>query len=420
MARELDELQTEELALAKAAALADSEVARLTSMYEGVLDESSLAARALMARLHPGSTGRAYYYQCADDISRLDSALQAHLEGIVEHIGKYLKCADELPSPWKEFEPFDTHSISELLQLAAAEHARIGDSAQKLVRTTLALELETALVKAASDEIDRAARNSSADLLRRCQALALAPGKTEPDSDQIVREHVEGLVQAALPEDIASLQYPAAKTALSRLNQCHNELAQSQSTLLKQELAALASSLVLPTQTVDAIRNALSVESEMLDGWAKLWSTVSCGLDKDNAELERQRNELQRIAASAGNSQIIHPDDTLALSLRRLLGMSQKVCDVALAPAKPVAELSENTAPASLLGLLALPQFSSNAVDEDGDADMQEQGEWRSEGAFTTWEALLADAKTVRKLDLDAQQAVVGQIYAIKGLEQQM
>ncbi|KAJ2001961.1 hypothetical protein H4R26_003853, partial [Coemansia thaxteri] len=131
-------------------------------------------------------------------------------------------------------------------------------------------------------------------------------------------------------------------------------------------------------------------------------------------------NELQRIAASAGNSQIIHPDDTLALSLRRLLGMSQKVCDVALAPAKPVAELSENTAPASLLGLLALPQFSSNAVDEDGDADMQEQGEWRSEGAFTTWEALLADAKTVRKLDLDAQQAVVGQIYAIKGLEQQM
>ncbi|KAJ2325637.1 hypothetical protein GGH92_010411 [Coemansia sp. RSA 2673] len=51
---------------------------------------------------------------------------------------------------------------------------------------------------------------------------------------------------------------------------------------------------------------------------------------------------------------------------------------------------------------------------------MQEQGEWRSEGAFTTWEALLADAKTVRKLDLDAQQAVVGQIYAIKGLEQQM
>ncbi|KAJ2329313.1 hypothetical protein GGI00_003970, partial [Coemansia sp. RSA 2681] len=132
MTRELEDLQAEELVLSKAASSADGEVARLTSMYSGLLGESSLAAQTLMARLHPESLEHRYFYQCANEISRLEIALQAHVEDIGEHVGAYMKIADELPSPWREFEPFATHSVSELLRLATAEHSRIGSSAQGL------------------------------------------------------------------------------------------------------------------------------------------------------------------------------------------------------------------------------------------------------------------------------------------------
>ncbi|KAJ2749601.1 hypothetical protein GGI19_005575 [Coemansia pectinata] len=292
MTHELEELQAEELVLAKAASSADGDVARLTSMYTGLLGESSLAAQTLMARLQPASLDRRYYYQCAGDISRLESALQAHAEDIGEYVGVYLKSADQLPSPWKEFEPFATQSVPELLRLAAVEHSRIGGSAQKLVRNTLALEIENALVRAVDAEVEKAMRVPG-DLLQRCQTQSPAPSGTEFDTERMVSEHVPRLVSTTLPDGAAPRLQPVVRSALAHLNQCCNELAQSRSTRLDQELEALKTSLALPAQTISNIRHALATEGEMLSGWAKLWSTVSSGLDSENAEMERQKASTQ-------------------------------------------------------------------------------------------------------------------------------
>ncbi|KAJ2745390.1 hypothetical protein GGI20_002192, partial [Coemansia sp. BCRC 34301] len=354
MTRELEELQAEELALVKAASSTDGEVARLTSMYSGLLSESSLAAQALMDRFQPESLERRYFYQCESEISRLDLALQAHVENIGEQVDAYMESADELPSPWREFEPFATHSMSELLRLAVAEHSRIASGAQKLNKSTLALEIENALVKAIDSEIDKAMRVPG-ELLQRCQAASLAPSMAEMDADRVIGEHVARLVLSALPDGAALHVQPAVKVALANLNESCNELAQSRSVLLDQRLATLKASLSLPAQTIGAIRHALATEREMLAGWAALWSTVSSSLDRDNAELERQK-----------------------------LGSEER------------------------------------GSDADGDADMPEQSSWLSEGAFTSWEALLADAKASRKLDSSAQQAIVDEVYAAEALERRM
>ncbi|KAJ2055447.1 hypothetical protein GGI17_006646, partial [Coemansia sp. S146] len=404
MTHELEELQAEELVLAKAASSADGDVSRLTSMYTGLLGESSLAAQTLMARLQPASLDRRHYYQCAGDISRLESALQAHAEDIGEYVGAYLKSADELPSPWKEFEPFATQNVPELLRLAMVEHSRIGGSAQKLVRNTLALEIENALVRAVDAEVEKAMRVPG-DLLQRCQTRSPVPSGTESDIERMISEHVTRLVSTTLPDGAAPRLQPAVRSALAHLNQCCNELAQSRSAQLDQELEALKTSLTLPEQTISNIRHTLATEGEMLSGWAKLWSTVSSGLDSENAEMERQKGELQRISAATGNSQIIHPDDIVALSLKRLVDMTRRACDATLAPH-------------------GSPGVGSNddqhGADADGDIAMREHGSWSSEGAFTSWEALLADAKACRKLDLQTRQTVMDEIYAQEALERRM
>ncbi|KAJ2690554.1 hypothetical protein IWW39_000648 [Coemansia spiralis] len=402
MARELEELQAEELVLTKAASSADGEVARLSSMYSGLLGESSLAAQTLMTRFQPMSQERRYFYQCADDLGRLESALQAHVEDIGEHVGAYLESADELPSPWREFEPFATNSVSELLSLALAEHARIGENAQKLVRDMAALEIENALVRALDAEVDKAMR-APEDLLPRC--LALAPSETALGADRMISEHVERLVPTALPDGSAPRLQPAVKSALAHLNQSCNELVQSRSARLNQELETLRASLVMPTQTIGSIRNTLATEGEMLNGWAKLWTTVSSGLERENAEMERQKGELQRISAATRNSQIIHPDDVVALSLKTLVDRLSKACDASMA----------YSGPAGICG-----NDDDHRTDTDGDVGMGERDSWIGEGAFTTWEALLADARACRKLELKAQKEVVDEIYALEATERRM
>lgn len=63
---------------------------------------------------------------------------------------------------------------------------------------------------------------------------------------------------------------------------------------------------------------------------------------------------------------------------------------------------------------------NNHGADADGDIDMREHGSWPSEGAFTSWEAMLADAKACRKLDLQTRQTVMGEIYALEALERRM
>ncbi|KAJ2824920.1 hypothetical protein FBU31_003856 [Coemansia sp. 'formosensis'] len=293
MAHELEELLAEEQLLVKAATSADGEVSRLTSMYTGLLGESSLAAQTLMTRLQPASLERRYFYQCTGDIGRLETALQAHVEDIGEYVAAHLKSADELPSPWKEFEPFSTHSIPELLRLAVVEHSRVGDSAQKLAKDTLALEIENALVRAIDVEVEKAMR-APGDLLQRCQAQSPAPSGAETRTEQMISEHVARLVLSALPDNTAPRLQPSIKSTLSHLNQSCNELVQSRSTLMNQELEMLKASLAVPTQTISNFRHTLVTEGEMLSGWATLWSTVSSGLDRENKELERHKVNTRR------------------------------------------------------------------------------------------------------------------------------
>ncbi|KAJ2020693.1 hypothetical protein IWW57_004980, partial [Coemansia sp. S610] len=105
------------------------------------------------------------------------------------------------------------------------------------------------------------------------------------------------------------------------------------------------------------------------------------------------------------NSQIIHPDDVVALSLKTLVDRLSKACDASMA----------YSGPAGICG-----NDDDHRTDTDGDVGMGERDSWIGEGAFTTWEALLADARACRKLELKAQKEVVDEIYALEATERRM
>ncbi|KAJ1719575.1 hypothetical protein LPJ61_006283, partial [Coemansia biformis] len=294
MSRELAELQEEEERLRRTVRSSDTEVARLVTAYKGVLDEASLAAKTLEARLRAGapmSPASSYFYQCAGRIAGLGDSTRGHLESLGRQLGEQLAKADKLPSPWRDFEPFATRSVSDLLALATEEHARISKSTPGLVAAKLELDIACRLVRAIGEEADKVRGHGSDRVLQRCQATATSgDGRSFDEQLQtVVSEHAARMAASVHERAGTAPEQPEMRQTLVRLNASCNELAHAQSAQVDRWLDAALGALRPHERAFAALLDALAGEREMLGGWALLWTTAAESLDRDNAALEKQR-----------------------------------------------------------------------------------------------------------------------------------
>ncbi|KAJ2786917.1 hypothetical protein GGI15_001130 [Coemansia interrupta] len=421
MARELAELKAEEEALEKSAAALDAELARLVSVHSGQLEEALLATRLLVRQLEvngkaaPNDAPR-YHYQCNDAIKRLCLGMQSYFDSVGRQIEKHAAQVSELPSPWKEFEPYAARNVPELLQTAQDEHRRISDDVSSLVRSKLALEVEAMLVHAISSEIDRLDNSS---LLEYHQEASLVT-RSNSLIEQVIRERSQVLAESPLaavhgssvPEDIAQ--------AIDTLNDSCSQLAHSQTGQVGNRIDSVLQSLASQTQVIENALQSLVDEKDMLDGWTRLWSVVSASLDEDNAKLEKQKIDLEHGATKADPKHtVISPDDVLALSLKRLISMSRTAnrAAVVLSDAgsqHAVGSQRNGPSAASLLQPMLRLQSDDEALDSmlvDAEATSSQQPRrresWLSEdAAFTGWDMLLADARDCLTLVNNSRDAV--------------
>ncbi|PIA18536.1 hypothetical protein COEREDRAFT_79590 [Coemansia reversa NRRL 1564] len=418
MARELHELLQEEERLKKSAKASDSEVARLSSTYIGVLDEANLAAKTLMSKLQaePSSASNAqYFYHCTEEIGQLGIDIQAYLEQLGLVLKEKLTLTDELSSPWKEFQPFTTQRVSDLLWLGAQEHQRITESVSNLVFTKFKLDVSCELIRAISDEVDKMRSEGHTKLFERCQLHA--------DNEEVldfgaylelqINENTEHIATAARGKPDGATLPVEVSNILAGLNTNCNELAQLQSKELGRVLDRAEMYLKPLVHAVQAIMRQLSTEKEMLRGWTNLWSTVTASLDKENEALEKQKTALLKLSSQNNNTQIIAPDDLLALAIKRLLTVSNQASRVVTV----AAESTSNW----LLQLPPLLEVTDYGTTKDKNSlKVYELQSRLGESAFTGWDALLADAKLHRKLGDDIQGAVKAKVKEAADIERKM
>ncbi|KAJ1667531.1 hypothetical protein IW140_002112 [Coemansia sp. RSA 1813] len=433
MTREVSDLLAEEEALIKEARSSDSEVARLSSLYVGTLEEAALAANALVEKLgvdRSSGDAKLYFYQCPQEIDRLSSGVINNLEAIAHDIEKQIQNADELPSPWKEFRPFGTTTASGLLHLSADEHKRIGTRVSGMVKKKVGLQVLEKLVESLDEEVDRRSKNSNdiEILSRQCREISAAGAGSglsarEASSgfvDCLLDEYVAGIATSILP-DAASLMLPDIDQKLADLNEQHNEFVHAQSRQVATALKAAESRLAPIEKAMSAIQESLHDEKDIVGSWVGVWSMAAGKLERDNAELEQQKHALQDISSKASNGQVIHADDTLALALKRLLTVSSSVMSVAndlSGCTVKDAGRDEQKVKESLqsLGSIVADDGSSNTG-----ADVREQQpSWLRHGVFTSWESLLADAKTQKELVDAAILALQTEAKAMASVERQV
>ncbi|KAJ2716902.1 hypothetical protein H4R19_000345 [Coemansia spiralis] len=324
MSRELAALLNEEERLKSAARASDAEVARLVAAYRGLLDEAALAAKSLEARLSADAAGRSassYFYQRAADVAALGPTTQHCLEEFGQRLGEQLVAADRLPSPWSEFGPFGIQSTSELLALATEEHTRINNSAAEAATAKLELDLACRLVRAIGEEAAKVRAQGCDSILRRCRAVAAAGGDFEEQLHAAVGENAARMAASVCERVGPAPLSPAIGQALVQLDASSTELAQARSAQVDRLLDAALGALEPHNRASAALADALADEHEMLGGWVQLWATVSASLDRDNATRETQCTALQRAGARSSSTQVISPDDRLALALKRLLAI---------------------------------------------------------------------------------------------------
>ncbi|KAJ2381479.1 hypothetical protein GGI05_005970, partial [Coemansia sp. RSA 2603] len=438
MTRELAELRAEEEALERAAAASDAELARLISAHSGQLEEASLATHVLNEQLDadgkaaPDSKPR-YHYQCTDMITRLCLGMQKSFESVGRQIEKHVAQVNELPSPWKEFEPYAARDISELLQITHDEQRRIINDVPDLVRTKLILEIEAKLVHAIGDEVDRLDGSS---LLEDIQETSLAM-PSDAFIERVVQEHSQVLSESHLAAVNGSSVPKDFAQAIDILNDSYCQLAQSQADLVGKGIDSVLQNLTTQKQVIENSLQSLVDEKDMLHGWARLWSVVSAGLDEDNADLQKQKTDLERLATKdAAKYTVISPDDVLALSLKRLISMSRTANRAAVALSRSYSET--DVGPQSSLQLAASllqPMLRLQADDEtletmfvDAEASssqkqqqQQRRESWLSEdAAFTGWDMLLADARDCLTYANNGKDAVQSCAKTAKSIERNM
>ncbi|KAJ2823508.1 hypothetical protein IWW50_003747, partial [Coemansia erecta] len=400
---ELAELQEEEERLKRAVKASDAEVARLTASYTGLLDETALSAKSMMARLcaEPPAMKSSYFYQSAEGIDGLCTGIKGFLRRLHERLGEHLEMADALPSPWSEFQPFSTQSVSGLLQLAGVEHERLGVGASEMVAAQLGLGIESELVRATDEEVERMQGEEHASLLQRFENLASGSTGAGDFGEYVgarVGEHAARLAAQALEKSASVVLVPSETSSkLAQLSACSKELADMQSDRLARVLDSALQELKPKERALVTVLHSLVAEREMLNGWSKLWTTVAASLDRDNAALEAREIALRKHASTDSSSSVIPPDDLLALSLKRLLGIYSQVGQSLLAG---------NT---DLSGTLL---ECADSTDEDQRARLVA-------GAFTGWDALLEDAKLHNELCCGVQKAVLSRTKMAAGIERQ-
>ncbi|KAJ2677099.1 hypothetical protein GGI25_003319 [Coemansia spiralis] len=431
MTRELAELKAEEEVLAKAAGASDAEVARLTSAYSGLLDEARLAASKLLDAFDAEQTkdSSKYFYQCGSEIDRLCSDLNSFASALSQSVAKQMQLADALPHPWREFRPFGTQAVSEILDLAASEHKRIGYTMPGLTKKMIELQVMDAFIDTLEVEVDRALKANGVDgLLQRCQSLAVKEGRNMRkggDIGQLLDEYAAKAIPTTLADSKSLLQRDIDQK-LVQLNQWHNDLAKSQKTQIRTMLEAIRNKVLPFDNATEAILESLLDEHDMVSSWAEIWGSVAERLEKDNSRLDKQKAALQEIAHKGSNDQVIHSDDILALSLKRLLTVSNHVLNKTTAISDFMKNAGQDgsdsvqTLQRMLLAVSANTESGAEA-DSDGDADMQDQQlTWLGHGAFTSWDALLADAKTQKNLASTAKSIFQTTTKTMAGIERQM
>ncbi|KAJ2399871.1 hypothetical protein GGI23_002391 [Coemansia sp. RSA 2559] len=428
MTREVSDLLAEEEALAKAARSSDSEVARLSSLYVGTLEEAALSANDLIELLgvdrKPGDAPQ-YFYQCPKEIDYLCAGVIDSLESLAQDIEKQIQNADVLPSPWKEFRPFGTTTASELLQLSVDEHKRISARVPGMVKKNLELQLLEKLVESIGAEVDRRSKGSNdIDILaRRCREISTSsPGgpsvRAERSGfvDRLLHEHSASIAASALP-DVASLMLPDFNQKLFSLNKQHNELAHTQAQQVSTALKVAESRLAPIEEAIGAIFESLQDETDMAESWVDVWAMAAEKLECDNSEMERQKTALQDISSKASNSEVIHSDDTLALVLKRLLTMSNSVLGIA----NDLSGCTVKDTGRDVQGAKESLQSLASIVSDNGSGSSGVgEPSWLRYGAYTSWESLLADAKMQRELVGNAALALRAEAKAMAGVERQM
>ncbi|KAJ2237592.1 hypothetical protein IWW45_000795 [Coemansia sp. RSA 485] len=421
LAREIAELKAQEESLVRAAAASDSEVARLVATYTGQLDEAALASKSLVDKLHPNSSGtnhHMHYYQCLDTIDKLQVAMQGQFKSTAERVGDCVRVNNELPSPWKEFLPFGAQNVPELLHVAKTEHMRISKNSLVLAKDKLVFDVQAEMLAALSAEADRLLMlDGHKELLERCRSLSAVGGLCE-SADAVISKCAAELADPAIKqirENTIPLGY---RQALDMLNSSYNELAGVQTVSIDEKIESVLRPFDFQLNVAENILQALVDERSMIDGWSSLWSKVSKDLDRQNNDLVKQKSGLESSAGAVAGSQqqLIHPDDVLALSLKKLLSMSVKTSNAVLSLTEPgsgSAHGSSKNAAAELFQTLL-----DSRADVDSDMQIEEiddiyrqhqtrRDSWLSQdAAFTSWELLLADAKECNLLKNMADNSV--------------
>ncbi|KAJ1879951.1 hypothetical protein LPJ57_002541 [Coemansia sp. RSA 486] len=434
LTREIAELNAQEESLVRAAAASDSEVARLVATYTGQLDEAALASKSLVDKLHTNSSGtnhHMHYYQCLDTIDKLQVAMQGQFKSTAERVGDCVRVNNELPSPWKEFLPFGAQNIPELLHVAKTEHMRISKNSLVLAKDKLVFDAQAEMLATLSAEADRLLMlDDHKELLERCRSLSVVGSLCE-SADDVISKRAAELADPAIKQIRENTMLLGYKQALDMLNSSYNELAGVQTVSIDEKIESVLRLFDFQLNVAENILQALVDERSMIDGWSSLWSKVSKDLDKQNNDLVKQKSGLESSAgAVAGSQQLIHPDDVLALSLKKLLSMSVKTSNAVLSLTEPgsgSAHGSSTNAAAELFQTLLDSQADVDndmQIEEIDDIYRQHQtrrDSWLSQdAAFTSWELLLADAKECNLLKNMADNSVDAESRMCLNSEQKM
>lgn len=413
MDHELADLRAEEERLIQEAYDSDTELARLTSGYLGQLDEAKWAATSLADILCAPSDaqeGYHYLYQHGQVIRSLDEVMQKQLEALGEQVAGQLEQVDELPTPWKEFEPFAATTVPELLGLAVEESERIRGKAGGLAKDICELEIANELISAIEKEVEAVSKDKPA-LLQRCLAIDKGQGKGEIKGiDRHIGDQAKHIAastslvsansnnnQSMVPSDLAN--------TLQFIDQSCSELVDAQEAQMNQMLNYAKQRLDPYENAALAIRQGLVSEQQMLAGWHKLWSVVKSSLEQTSSDLERDKKELERLAATKANLQVIHPEDVLGLSIRSLVDVGSRVNESILGPDGSTAALVGADGKSGPLYELLSSFFWLEK--DDG-------------GAFSEWKALAKDTRACQRNSEAVQKEVQGEVYESERLERQM
>ncbi|ORX74372.1 hypothetical protein DL89DRAFT_15130 [Linderina pennispora] len=262
--QQLSELRVEEEALARAASSADAEVSRTTSMYQGFLDEAALATRKLASALSPasgrnaaGSLTKHFMFQCEDEVDEMCCAIKDYMTELGEFVETGMRKADVLPSPWKEFEPFATRSVADLLNVAKSEHGRIARDIVPMAQLKLKLDIERELLLASRSEADKAL--ASGDLVQRCEQY-MHDGEHASGWTSSVEAHAVNLSGAVLSHLEEPGQVRHFGDVMEQLRQQWAALAENRRDQQSQDLEIAAQSIGPQRQAADEAMHRLAEE----------------------------------------------------------------------------------------------------------------------------------------------------------------